>query len=93
MVVSGEQQLWSYVVVEGISAVGNENSAILAPPPSFLPPARAGVGIHQHEQLFVFRYLLHSYVQGRLGCIFIASIVCCSRGIRHKKRNSLGSIT
>ena len=76
MVVSKGQQEFS-VVLEGISAVGTENFVVLAPHPSFLPPPRAGVGIHQHEQLFVFRYRLHRSVQGRPECMFITIIVFC----------------
>ena len=61
MVVSEGQQEFS-VVVEGISAVGTEDFAILAPHLSLFPSSRAGIGIHQHEQLFMFRYLFHNSV-------------------------------
>ena len=61
MVVSERQQEFS-VVVEGISAVITDNFVMLAPHPSLRPPPRAGVDIYQHEQLFMFRYLLYSPV-------------------------------
>ena len=63
-----------------ISAVGTDHFVILVPHPSFLLPPRAGVGTHQHEQLFVLRYLLHSSVQGRPECVFVTSIFCVSVG-------------
>ena len=81
------------VAVEGISAVGTEKFVILASYPSLLPPFCAGVGIHQHKQLLVSRYLLHSYVQGRSKYMFVGRIQSFSWGIRHKKRNGLGSTT
>ena len=86
-----EGQHYLSVVVEGISTVGTENFAILGPHLFFLPPPRAGVGIHQHEPLFVSRYLLHSSVQARSECMFITSILCLSRSTRHKKPSGLGS--
>ena len=56
--------------------------------PFALLPMRA-FGIHQHEQLFVFRYLLHSSVQTRPECMFMSGILCFGRGIRHKNVTAL----
>ena len=49
--VVGEEQQYFFVIVEGISDVGSKNVVILDRPPSLLTPRRAGVSIHQHEQL------------------------------------------
>ena len=92
MVISEGQQLFS-VVVENISAIGTENFVILASYPSLLSPPCACVGIHQHEQLFVSRYVLHSSVQGCPKCMFLTSIMYLSWSLRDKKRNGFGSTT
>ena len=92
MVISEGQQKLS-VVVENISAIDTENFAILASYPSLLSPPCACVDNHQHEQLFVSRYVLHSSVQGCPKCMFLTSIMCLSWGIRDKKRHGFGLTT